>query len=279
MDFSRYLDSKCIRIGFKPASMDTDHNSNSKKSIIKEIVRLSKTSTTLEHIDDAEIEKRLWEREELSSTALTNGIAIPHCKITGIKDFVIGIITVPDGIDYDSYDKKPTKIFVFIIAPEDQRNSHLRILSNISTYLKEEHNIIKILQSTDAEELRSSFIRHTFEGSQLETERAHNMFHVFVQNENRFTDILEIFTEKSDSHVVVVDASNASNYLYKMPLFSSFWSDNTDKFSRIIVGVIPRLKALNAIQQLNKIMKEEGENPGIMVTMHEISYFSGKLNI
>ena len=141
------------------------------------------------------------------------------------------------------------------------------------------HNIIKILTAKTAKDLRNSFIRHTYEGAQLETERAHNMFHVFVQNEERFNDVLEIFTEKSDSHVVVIDSTNASNYLYKMPLFSCFWADNTDKFSRVIIGVIPRLKALNAIQQINKIIEEEGDTAGIMVTMHEISYFSGNLNI
>lgn len=270
MDFSKYLDEKCIHIGFNPSN---------KNDVIEEIARLCKQNPVLESISQETLIKKLLEREQLSSTALSNKVAIPHCKIAGLKEFVIGIVTVPEGIDYHSLDGKLTEIFVFIIAPEEERNSHLRILSNISMYLKEDHNIVKILSTKNAKDLRNSFIKHTFYGNQIETEQAHNLFHVFIQNEVRFNDILEIFTEKTDSHVVVVDAVNASNYLYKMPLFSSFWSDSSNKFSRIIIGVIPRLKALNAIQQIKNVIKEEGEVPGIMVTMHELAYFTGKLDI
>lgn len=270
MDFSKYLDEKCVHIGLEAFD---------KESIIEEIVKLAKKNPVLNSIDSSILKKRFIEREELSSTALTKHVAIPHCKISDIDDFVIGIFTVPKGIDFGSIDDELTKVFVFIVAPENRRNDHLRILSNISTYLKDPVNINKILGAKSAKALRSSFIRHTYFESPIGTEQAHNLFHVFIQKEERFNDILEIFTEKTDSHVVVIDAANASNYLYKMPLFSSFWSDSSNKFSRIIMGVIPRLKALNAIQQIKKIISEEGNEPGIMVTMHELAYFSGKLNI
>ncbi|HTO22988.1 MAG TPA: PTS sugar transporter subunit IIA, partial [Spirochaetia bacterium] len=64
--------------------------------------------------DEAEVYNRLLERESIQSTAVGNGIAIPHCFIDEVPDLIIAVARAPEGLDFDSFDGKPTQV-VFLL--------------------------------------------------------------------------------------------------------------------------------------------------------------------
>jgi len=107
------LKTECIQIGAE---------SKDKSDLIKEICTIAKKSDILANISAEKIEAALVEREELSSTGLSKGIAIPHCSFDEIDDFVVGLIVDKKGVDFNALDGERTHLFFFIIGPKNARN-------------------------------------------------------------------------------------------------------------------------------------------------------------
>jgi len=79
----------------------------------------------------------LRERERLNSTAIGDGIAIPHGRLSGTKSVVAGFARSTQGVDFDAVDQQPTKLFFVLIAPDDAAAMHLKALARISRLLKD----------------------------------------------------------------------------------------------------------------------------------------------
>jgi PTS system nitrogen regulatory IIA component len=89
-------------------------------------------------IDRSRLVRALEERERLNSTALGEGIAIPHGKLPGLRRVVAAFGRSPSGVDFSSLDGKPTHLFFLLVAPEDSAGAHLKALARISRLLKDE---------------------------------------------------------------------------------------------------------------------------------------------
>jgi PTS system nitrogen regulatory IIA component len=83
-----------------------------------------------------EILRVLIEREQLASTAIGDEIAIPHGKLEGMDGLMLGIGRCPEGLDFESVDGKPTRIFFVLLAPENSTGIHLKALARISRLCK-----------------------------------------------------------------------------------------------------------------------------------------------
>ncbi len=145
-----------------------------KVEALREIVQVAKKNPILKDIPDEEILAGLQERESLGSTGFGKGIAIPHCRLKSATDFVVGIITVPSGIDFEALDGEKVNLIIFIIAPEAKSNEHLKLLSAISQTLLIPGVVKEILAESTSEAVYESFLRYTHaeivsQGKQLKT--------------------------------------------------------------------------------------------------------------
>lgn len=83
---------------------------------------------------------RLWEREQLGSTAIGAGVAIPHCKLEQLQEVVLAVGLSPGGVDFDSVDGKKVHVFFLVLSPSDAPAEHLKSLAAISRWAKlDEH--------------------------------------------------------------------------------------------------------------------------------------------
>lgn len=99
---------------------------------------LATTLATLHpEIDGARLVQVLLEREALGSTAIGEGIAIPHGKLPGVTNVVAAFGRSPNGLDFDSLDGNPTRLFFLLVAPEDSAGIHLKALARVSRLLKD----------------------------------------------------------------------------------------------------------------------------------------------
>ena len=78
----------------------------------------------------------LQQRENLGSTGIGDGVAIPHGKIPELDDLIVAFGRSPEGIAYDSLDGKPAHLFFLLLAPENSAGHHLKVLAKISKMLK-----------------------------------------------------------------------------------------------------------------------------------------------
>ncbi|MGB0404825.1 MAG: PTS fructose transporter subunit IIABC, partial [Fusobacterium sp.] len=122
-----------------------------KNAVIDELVDMLFENGKLNDRED--YKKEILKREKQSSTGLEEGIAIPHAKTAAVKVPTVAIGISKEGIDYDSLDNEPSKIFFMIAAPESATDSHIEVLSQLTTSLLEDEVREGILKATSKEEI------------------------------------------------------------------------------------------------------------------------------
>ena len=102
-------------------------------------------------MEDAELlYRRLSEREELGSTGLGSGVAVPHCKMDDLDEVVVAIGLCPDGIDFGAEDGEPVRVLFLVVSPESAPAEHLQSLASISKWVKANEHVQRILELDDA---------------------------------------------------------------------------------------------------------------------------------
>lgn len=110
--------------------------SQDKSNVIDELVDLVDNSGNLN--DSDEYKEAILAREELSTTAIGEGVAIPHAKNKSVKKACLAAGISKKGIDYEAFDDTLSHLFFMIAAPDGANDTHLEVLSRLSTILMDE---------------------------------------------------------------------------------------------------------------------------------------------
>ena len=110
--------------------------SKDKLNVIDELVELVDNSGNLK--DSDEYKEAILAREELSTTAIGEGVAIPHAKNKSVKEACLAAGISKEGIDYEAFDDSLSHLFFMIAAPDGANDTHLEVLSRLSTILMDE---------------------------------------------------------------------------------------------------------------------------------------------
>lgn len=115
-------------------------------------------------IDSQTVFETLMSREQLGSTGLGNGIAIPHGKIKGLGQVVAIFARLDQPIEFDAVDDQPVDIAFMLLAPEGSGADHLKALSRVARCLRSEHLIDELRATRDKArlyEILSTPLEHT----------------------------------------------------------------------------------------------------------------------
>jgi PTS system nitrogen regulatory IIA component len=104
-------------------------------------------------LDAPTIARILREREALATTGVGDEVAIPHGKHPHIDRLVAALALAPAGVDFDSVDHKPVRIFVGILAPERSAGDHVRALARVARILRNERTRARLLAAPTADAL------------------------------------------------------------------------------------------------------------------------------
>jgi PTS system nitrogen regulatory IIA component len=126
---------------------------NDKRGILEELA--SFMGEHHQRIDRASLSRVLIEREQLASTAIGEGVAIPHGKLGAVGEIVACLGRAPRGIDFDSMDGQPTFLFFVLVAPESSTGAHLKALARISRVFKDPEFRRRLMAASDAESMYS----------------------------------------------------------------------------------------------------------------------------
>lgn len=122
-----------------------------KKEVLTELCSVLAESENVS--DGQELLEGIFKREELMSTGIGLGVAVPHVRLESVRDIslVAGICRKPVR-DYESLDGEPVQIIFMIAAAAGQHAKHIRLLSQIANFFKEEDNRKNLLQAATAQE-------------------------------------------------------------------------------------------------------------------------------
>ena len=99
------------------------------------------------------LSKAILERERLGSTAIGNGVAIPHAKIKGIKKPLLILGRSVGGVNFDSLDGEKTYLFFMLISPQEEVGPHLKILAKVSHLVKDKFVVERLKKIKDKHEI------------------------------------------------------------------------------------------------------------------------------
>ncbi|MBF0680492.1 MAG: PTS IIA-like nitrogen regulatory protein PtsN [Devosia sp.] len=114
---------------------------------------LADKAAELTGLDRADILAAIVGREELGSTGLGNGIAIPHGKLAGLKGVVAVFARLDHPIDFDAVDDQAVDLVMMLLAPVGAGADHLKALSSVARMLRTEDIIDQLRHETEAERL------------------------------------------------------------------------------------------------------------------------------
>jgi len=137
---------------------DIDFNAKDKDEALLKLASILKKNDELKDVTTEEIYDLLKEREDMGSTGFGKGIAIPHSRIKGLKKFIIGIAVSSKGVNFESLDKKRSKIFITIVGPPEDRSGHLKLLAKVSLILKENRVVENLLKAKSKIGLYEEFL-------------------------------------------------------------------------------------------------------------------------
>jgi mannitol/fructose-specific phosphotransferase system IIA component (Ntr-type) len=111
---------------------------SSKEDVVRQMVEALRVSGHLKSGETESIIEAILKREQLGSTGIGRGVAIPHAKHESVERLLGSIAIAPEGVDFDSLDNEPVHIFILLMSPKDRPGEHLRALENVTRHLRDD---------------------------------------------------------------------------------------------------------------------------------------------
>jgi len=135
----------------------TELESQDRESILKELVNFLKKKNKI--AKDKELYKKLLQREKLGSTAIGEGVAIPHCKIKGVENPIVLLAVSRKEANFYSLDGKPSQIFFLVVSSPDNPSLNLQILAAIAHLVRKASSLVKKILEAESISLILDIIR------------------------------------------------------------------------------------------------------------------------
>jgi PTS system fructose-specific IIA component/PTS system nitrogen regulatory IIA component len=144
MKFADFMCEKAIK---------AELQATDKPGVIQELVAALVESGQVKEDDQAGIIEAVMKREELGSTGIGRGVAVPHTKHPSVDNLIGTVGVSADGVEFESLDGESVRLFFLLISPPDHPADHLRALENISRQLRDDTFCRFLKQSKTAEDI------------------------------------------------------------------------------------------------------------------------------
>lgn len=263
-----------LRDHVSPDSLSLGFSAANRDEVLRHVASLALRSPACTATEEA-VYHALVQRERMGSTGFENGIAIPHARLEGCTDFVVGVVTLPGGVDFRAADGQPTRLVVFILGPPERPGDHVKLLSAVSRALSNRTVRDGLLSAADATAAIDLLDRHT-PAAEGQPGQGGSLVTVFVQIEKAFLDILQAVSSET-SCIAVLNASDASEYLHALPLYAVLWNDEPMPFNRVIVASVERRCVPDLTAEIRRIAEDLESETGVLVTVQDLAYCFGSL--
>jgi PTS system fructose-specific IIA component/PTS system nitrogen regulatory IIA component len=145
MKFADFISRKALRANLAAVN---------KEGAIREMVQALLDAGDIESDEFESIVKAIMKREELGSTGIGRGVAVPHTKHSSVDRLVGTVAVSKEGVDFASLDGEAVHLFFLLISPPDRPGDHLRALENISRQLRNDTFCRFLKQAKNAEDIQ-----------------------------------------------------------------------------------------------------------------------------
>jgi PTS system fructose-specific IIA component/PTS system nitrogen regulatory IIA component len=145
MKFADFVSREAIR---------AELTAEDKEGVIREMVQALLDAGKINADEQESIVKAILKREELGSTGIGRGVAVPHTKHPSVDRLVGTVAVSAEGVNFSSLDGEKVQLLFLLISPPDRPGDHLRALENISRQLRDDTFCRFLKKATSAEEIQ-----------------------------------------------------------------------------------------------------------------------------
>jgi nitrogen PTS system EIIA component len=148
VSLARYLDASRILLL---------QDASSKKRVFELLGEL--LAEGLDGVQATQVSAGLQARERLGTTALGEGVAIPHCRIDNISEIRSAVIKLEQAVDFDAPDEQKVSLFYALLVPNEATDEHLKTLASLAEFLSEQDNRNQLRNCDSATQLLDIFAK------------------------------------------------------------------------------------------------------------------------
>lgn len=126
-------------------------SASSKKRAIESVSEI--IAASLPELETGDIYRSLIEREKLGTTAIGEGVAIPHCRLELCESIIGGLFVFDEPVDFSAHDEVPVRILFVLLVPESETTEHLKTLAMLAEGFSNDENRKLILEAGNDDEL------------------------------------------------------------------------------------------------------------------------------
>lgn len=267
----------------KPNQVHHDFRARNKEQALTRMAAILTKVPELAAIPEEQIRQLLADREAVVSTGIGNGVAIPHARIDGLKDFIVVLLAAPDGVEFDALDRKRVHLFFIVMAPSDKVSEHLKLLAGLARVLNQPAYRKEALKARTSEVLYEITGRY-LGGDMLPgkaDQRKRRLLILVLYYDQLLNDVLEYLIDMEVDGATIIRSEGMGAHISSLPLFASFMSFMREdmKISHTILALIPEETEAEIIRGIETITGDLDTTQGAMLMTLDVGFFKGSMKM
>ena len=268
-------------------SVNHSIQAKTKREILEQLADLMARSGKV-HDKDALV-NALLEREKLCSTAVGDGVAIPHAKCEGMTEMCVALAIAKEGVDFDAIDNEPVNIIFGLTGPPANPEEHIRILSRIARIARNSEFRNALIKAGTADELFKTLVeeetRHVYEeekDAKKIVSREKKLLILVLYDEDLLEEILEYLLEVGMGAGIVTDGTSLVDAVSrKVPLFADFAhiGTRTRGYAKAILGIARADMVNGIVSGLEEIIGDLDKSDKATLFALDVEHIKGSLRV
>lgn len=265
----------------KPECCSLELTAHNKDEMLHALASLMCRHPAVGAIGEEAVYRALRDREERGSTGLGKLVGLPHARLPGLKDFVIGIAVVAKGVDFEALDRKKCRLFFVILGPEEDAGGHLRALAALSRQAQTAEQRAQLLRAASATALYETAVRRLGGGGDRTERAAMRLLVLILYDEDLLYEVLDFFLEQGIEGATVIESAGMGHYISNVPIFAEFIGiiQKRKNHSKTILALVPAERETELVEGIESITGDLQTHHGAMLLTLDTVFHKGSMRM
>lgn len=267
------LHSDCCVVGLQARSKD---------AVLRKLAELMCCHPAVAEIGADTVYELLVERESKGTTGLGRSVALPHARVPGLKQFVVGVAVAPKGVEFDAMDRRKCRLLFVVLGPPEDPSGHLKALAAISRITGSARRRRTLLQATASEVLFEAMVQQC-DPAAVKPVQALRMriLLVVLYDEALLYDILQYFLEQGIEGATVLEGLGMGHYISNVPVFAEYigFMQKRKQHSQTILTLIPAERETAILEGLELVTGDMQTHQGAMAITVDTASIKGSMRM